>query len=120
MAGRDLRGGIFRDGLGAAKQGPKSGKRPGRPEWGESQGVLPFPCPRKWHPLRHKSVRREAHSAQRKMAAGAAALRRECAPRAHFYTAAIEKGGSQPEIRFKNRGGTAFVSQTPLAERKKS
>ena len=34
MAGRDLRGGIFRDGLGAAKQGPKSGRRtPRRRIW---------------------------------------------------------------------------------------
>ena len=87
MAGRDLRGGIFRDGLGAAKQGGKSGRRtPRRGRW-----LLAQPRP--------GARARQEHT---------------------FYTAAIEEGGSQPEIRFKNRGGTAFVSQTPLAERKKS
>ena len=30
-------------------------------------------------------LRKEAHSAQRNMAADAAALRRECAPSAHFF-----------------------------------
>ena len=34
-------------------------------------------CHRKLRSLWHKSLRREAHSAQRKMAAGAAALRRD-------------------------------------------
>ena len=87
MAGRDFRGGIFRDGLGAAKQGPKSGRRtPRRRIWLMAQ------------PRPGASVR-QGHT---------------------FYAAGTEGGGSQPEIRFKNRGGTAFVCQTPLAERKKS
>ncbi|OUQ13404.1 hypothetical protein B5E84_17460 [Lachnoclostridium sp. An14] len=37
-------------------------------------------------------LRKEAHSAQRNMAAGAAALRRECAPSAHFFIHPREPG----------------------------
>ena len=48
-------------------------------------------------------LRKEAHFAQRKMAAGAAALRRKCAPSAHFFVDAEKsrknpgKTGSKPQ-----------------------
>lgn len=50
-----------------------------------------------------KMLRKDAHSVQRDMAAGAAALRRECASSAHFHKGKGFRNGKKTKT--KNKGG---------------
>ena len=52
-------------------------------------------------------LRKEAHSAQRKMAADAAALRRECAPSAHFFTVEAPDGAPRAKTQRLTRPSAA-------------
>ena len=56
-------------------------------------------------------LRKDAHSAQRGMAAGAAALRRECAPSAHFFRAC-------PPENMEERGTYMSLLHTALENKK--